>query len=194
MTDKWRYKNTAPFAYGNNTSYTRAARWLDLPGEVVEDWGCGGGWARQFFRQARYVGLDGSRSHFCDRQVDFQEYVSSVDGVLVRHVLEHNHNWQAILRNAVESFQHRMVLVLFMPFSQGAVQPTHENAASNENVAYDGGIPNLCLNHDEVVSAFKPFLVKEESLPETGEHIFYLSKRGELYDEVQGQPNHTGPA
>lgn len=179
MKDRWRYKNEAPFAYGNDISYVKAASWLDLPGEVMEDWGCGGGWARQFFKQAKYVGLDGSPSKFCDRQVDFQEYVSTADNILIRHVLEHNHNWRSILENAVKSFRHRMVLVLFMPFSQGAAQPTHENGADTANVTYGGGIPNLCLNHDELVTVFKPFLIREESLPETGEFIFYLSKVNE---------------
>ena len=34
----------------------------------------------------------------------------------MRHVLEHNYEWEKILRNACQSFTERFVLILFTPF------------------------------------------------------------------------------
>jgi hypothetical protein len=92
-------------------------------------------------------------------------------------VLDHNLNWKVILQNALASFRYRMVLVTFLPFSQ-TTHSVHALPSDGSQVAYGAGIPNVSFNHAELVSHLAPFLVREESLPDTGEHLFYLEKNG----------------
>lgn len=35
----------------------------------------------------------------------------------MRHILEHNHEWRAVLENALRSFEKRMCLILFTPLA-----------------------------------------------------------------------------
>jgi hypothetical protein len=57
----WNYTHrTDDVRYGGDLTYRKAAEFLDGCGPVVEDWGCGGAYARRFFQKSRYVGLDGS--------------------------------------------------------------------------------------------------------------------------------------
>src|SRR5438105_15608245 len=90
-----------PLQDGAEVTYEVAAEWLK--GLDVEDWGCGLAWFRRY-ATGRYLGIDGSESRFCDRTADLTKYVSNTPGLLLRHVLEHNYNWPAILDNAVASF------------------------------------------------------------------------------------------
>lgn len=103
-----------PAPYADTETYALGAAWL-RDCAMVEDWGCGLGWARQFFRPGQYVGIDESQSPAVNRMVDLSVYRSCVDGIFMRHVLEHNENWQLILHNAVTSFTQRMALILFTP-------------------------------------------------------------------------------
>jgi hypothetical protein len=104
----------APFA--DTPTYALGAQWLD--GLDIEDWGCGMGWMRTLVPPERYRGIDGSRSKFADEVVDLTEYRSRTPGLFMRHVLEHNAQWQKVLDNAVASFTERMFLVLFIPLSE----------------------------------------------------------------------------
>jgi hypothetical protein len=160
MTNLWTYKAEIPFAYGAEATYILAAQWLDGHGDV-EDWGCGSGWARQFFTKSRYTGLDGSWSKFCDKQVELQEYTSSSDCILIRHVLDHNHNWRGVLQNAVASFKKRLAVVTFMPFSTETYS-VHNEGSNTDQVAYGAGIPNFRFSYPELVSHFSQYLVKVE--------------------------------
>lgn len=103
--------------FSDQESVVRAARFLDAPGIVtVEDWGCGLGGLKLFLRpEQRYLGVDGSKSSFADRLVDLVGYRCDPDAVHLRHVLEHNPEWDRILDNALKSFRKRMVLCLFTP-------------------------------------------------------------------------------
>ena len=104
-------------SYGGAASYREAIDWLTGFG-VIEDWGCGTSWARQFVaKDDQYVGIDGSWSPWCDKVVDLRKYRSEVPCVLLRHVLEHNTEWRTILANALASFQKRLAIVLFTPWS-----------------------------------------------------------------------------
>jgi hypothetical protein len=96
-------------------TYHRAAEWLW--GLAVEDWGCGLGWFK-LLHDGPYLGIDGTRSQFCDVHADLVTYRSETPGLLLRHVLEHNHEWQKILDNAVASFTERMCLILFTPLAE----------------------------------------------------------------------------
>jgi hypothetical protein len=85
--------------------------------DTVEDWGCGSGGFRLFCK-TNYIGLDGSVTPFADKVVDLCNYTSSADGILLRHVLEHNVEWERILRNAVASFQKKLCIILFTPLGR----------------------------------------------------------------------------
>lgn len=103
--------------YGEVRSYIEAAKFLDIPNTTVEDWGCGWGYARQFFKHAKYIGVDGSQSAYCDVVDDLRTRVSSADGILLRHVLEHNIMWQWVLQSAIRAANSRICLVFFLPFA-----------------------------------------------------------------------------
>lgn len=117
MKGRWNYQGLGQVCYGVTASYPAAAQWLDQPGWTVEDWGCGCAFARRFFALAQYVGIDGSQNEFADVcGEDLIERKSSPDGILMRHVLEHNERWPELLDNALRSFQKRLVIVFFIPF------------------------------------------------------------------------------
>src|SRR5882672_11058055 len=106
-----------------------AAPILDV-GEV-EDWGCGkGGFSH--FCLGKYLGIDGSDTPFAIR---------------IRHVLEHNYDWEAILAGAVESFQKKLCLILFTPFAAETRELSH-----NREVGIDA--PNLSLARADIEAHF----------------------------------------
>lgn len=132
--DRWYAGLTNPQPYGDSTTYQLGAEWLEGL-DLIEDWGCGKGWFRTFIPDGvSYRGIDGSATPFAAEIVDLAEYRSTVPGIFMRHVLEHDYRWRAILANALASFTERMVLVLFTPL---AVE-THQ-IAWNE----DPGVPDL---------------------------------------------------
>jgi hypothetical protein len=81
--------------YGDALTYRKGAAFLK--GLAVEDWGCGLGWFRRCF-DGPCKGVDGSPSPFADAVVDLCRYQSSTEGLFMRYVLEHNQDWQGILR------------------------------------------------------------------------------------------------
>jgi hypothetical protein len=140
--DDW-YKNLSPatpsaFRYADTVTYLIAAAFTaDM--EEVEDWGCGAGGFKRFCR-GRYIGIDGSKTPFADKIVDLCAYTSSVDGIVIRHVLEHNYNWTEILKNAMKSFRRKLCVVLFTPFAppEGTTEITH-------NREHGVDVPDLAL-------------------------------------------------
>jgi len=142
-----------PQPYGPSPSYELGAAFL-AGCDTVEDWGCGLGWFRRFNRSARYVGVDGSASKFADVVDDLVTRDTTVDGIFMRHVLEHNYDWQLLLDNALVSFTRRMVLVTFTPWTE---QTPHEELRFED--AY--GVPTLALNHDLLINHFVGFDVDE---------------------------------
>lgn len=116
LWDGW-HRDAEPVAYGDTVTYEMAWEWLqDCP--LVEDWGCGPGWSRRYFRAGQWRGVDGSQSPAVHELVDLRAYRTWVPGILMRHVLEHNMEWERVLDNALASFSHRMVLVLFTPMME----------------------------------------------------------------------------
>jgi len=127
--------------YGPAESYTLAARFLS--GLAVEDWGCGQGAFRQY-HDGPYVGVDGTLAQGgCDVQADLTEYRSQTEGLLMRHVLEHNHEWERVLANAVLSYTRRMVIVLFMP-TDHVTRVVHEDVAGL-------GVPDIAFRLEDVL-------------------------------------------
>jgi hypothetical protein len=164
---KWEARyNTDSFPYGDETSYKKAASFLEGHG-LVEDWGCGAAWAKQYFTD--YRGIDGSGGH-ADRIADLREYTSQVACVLLRHVLEHNHDWKSVLRNAVRSFTERMVIVICTPFAEETRQiATHWSE-----------IPDYSFNREDIMEELFELEVSSETVvTETVygvEAIFYISR------------------
>lgn len=175
-------------AYGDTTTYYRGAEWLALC-QTIEDWGCGLGYFKTccMFPE-RVVGIDGSWSRFADKTVDLREYTSNVEGIFMRHVLEHNLEWERILENALASFTRRMCLVLFTPLLEthailgytdlGAPQQTPVGLLSHPDPLRH--IPDQAFTRAELVDRMGPWLVEEEALTTRtqygGEHVFYLEK------------------
>lgn len=174
--NKWNewYSNVRVMeSYGSSSSYKIGADYLSEC-STVEDWGCGKGWLRQFFpKTVSYIGVDGSHNKFVDKQVDLENYKSDVEAIFMRHVLEHNYGWKNILSNAVDSFQKKMVLIFFTPWSEKEVK---EIGFTNSV-----GVPDLAFCKEEIESYFKGLVFKymEIQSPETFygvEYIYLIQK------------------
>ena len=150
-------------SYGPPDTYKMAAAWLK--GLSIEDWGCGYAQFKEFHEGGRYIGVDGTAG-WADRVADLRHYqpISKPEGILLRHVLEHNPEWRAILANAVSSFTKRMVLVVFTPDSgtPGKDKPLAHVDAVN--------VDDLALPHAEIESFFSgcKVLDKKHVPTETG--------------------------
>ncbi|WP_199558118.1 methyltransferase domain-containing protein [Novosphingobium sp. MD-1] len=171
MADRWTYAPGEQFAYDEDTSYKLGMAFLDGAGDVVEDWGCGPGYAKRFVTKSRYVGIDGSAAEPDMVKSDLQDYRSEADCVFIRHVLEHNWGWRAILANAVASFRKRLVLIVFTPLGGG------EQRLDNNG---EGAIPDLQLDRDEILGFFAGCTVREETIKSATEYgtetIFYVER------------------
>lgn len=151
--DAWYQDVQARRPYGDTVTYRLGAEFL-APCTTIEDWGCGLGWMRNFVPKDRYLGVDGSNSRFADRIVDLESHTSDVDGIFMRHVLEHNYGWERILANAVSSFRRRLVLVTFTP--HGAT--THELVFHD-----DPGVPDLSFAKRDLTAHFAGLRWREET-------------------------------
>lgn len=135
----------APIRYGADDTYVRAAQWVQHC-RTVEDWGAGGGGLHRFLHTGvHYVGVDSSATPYAGVMADLVSYRSTADGVVLRHVLEHNHDWRAVLDNAVASFTQRLVVVLFTP----RVGATHLLATE---VGY-GDVPVYAFAREDIEAA-----------------------------------------
>jgi hypothetical protein len=168
------YKETKDkFCYGKDlTSYRIAGNYLSGKG-LVEDWGCGTTFARQFIGSP-YRGVDGSWSKWADEQVSLIDYKSKVPKILMRHVLEHNWEWRTILKNMLESFTDRAVLILFL-------KPMEVD--TNISFSDPEGIPGLALCEKDLEFILKSSdvnIIMEEletnTPPQNYERIYFLEK------------------
>jgi hypothetical protein len=143
--DAW-YKDLTPesmgaFRYGDTVTYRMASAFMVDVGEV-EDWGCGAGGFKRFYH-GNYIGIDGSKTPFADRIVDLCSYTSRVEGIVMRHVLEHNDRWQQVLDNALRSFTRKFCLILFTPFSEQTRQIRHMKE-------YGVDVPDLSFSRADI--------------------------------------------
>ncbi len=139
----------------------------------MEDWGCGQCWFRRYLNPSvRYKGIDGSRGTGLDELADLTTYTSRTEGILLRHVLEHNSAWEAILTNALQSFTKRLVIVLFTPFAE-----TTRQLAFNVTIQ----VPDIAFAKADLVRHFDGLKWSAEENLRTKtqydvEHVFYLEK------------------
>jgi hypothetical protein len=160
------------FQYGDTETYRMAADFLsDM--EEVEDWGCGAGGFKRFYK-GRYIGLDGSHTPFADKVVDLRLYRSKVDGIVMRHVLEHNYDWKDVLSGAVASFTKKMCLILFTPF----VPETHEIA---HNLVHGVDVPDIAFRQEDIQELLVDcsWELAANLSTETGygqEHVYFLTR------------------
>jgi len=184
MSDKWNewYKDLTindcgSFKYGNTLTYELGFKFLQSC-DKIEDWGCGaGGFKRHFLNEnlKKYIGVDGSKTPFADIKTDLTKYISDIDGIFMRHVLEHNYEWRTILENACKSFKSKMCLVLFTPFTSETKEIAH-------NLKHGVDVPDLSFNKNELIQLFEEYNIKYDLMTfntETGyniEHVFYLYK------------------
>jgi SAM-dependent methyltransferase len=173
MKGLWDYKKAeAPFPYGgDDLTYKKAMDFLS-DCEVVEDWGCGTAYAKRFCTIPKYVGIDGSESKFADKVADLREYVSEADGILMRHILEHNHDWRKVLENALKSFKKKFVLVIFTPFQE-------KTKVLALNAGY-GNVPDIGFRKQDLEDLLQGFAYSEQALrtkTQYGvEHIFFVQR------------------
>lgn len=149
--DRWYgfVDRATPEPYGDSPSYRRAAEFLD--GLHIADWGCGKGWLRHLIPVELYHGVDGSQSPFADEIADLANYTVESEGIVLRHVLEHDRRWLDILRNAARAAQRRLVVVLFTPPT-----PTTREIAWND----DPGVPDIAFALGDITAELGGFTVR----------------------------------
>lgn len=145
--------NTAPsyFRFGDTASYQLGAKFLE-DCLVVEDWGIGAGGFKRYRPDA--IGIDGSATPFADIIADLVTYRSKVNGIFMRHVLEHNYEWPRILCNALHSAE-KICVVLFVPFSKDQTVKIADNACHGVDV------PDLSLSEVEFNAVLNSTGVRE---------------------------------
>lgn len=168
--DTWYDRASAgEFQDADKTTYTLAGEFL-ADCKSVEDWGCGYGGFKEFCK-TKYVGVDGSQTPFVDKVVDLRDYRTQVEGINMRHVLEHNYEWKQILDNALASFTKKFCLILFTPL--GA---TTQEISFNQDI----GVPDLSFNPKDIEARFGKLKFSVETIPTPKyykvEHIYRLTK------------------
>lgn len=129
-----------PQPYGDTLTYELGAQWL-AGCALIEDWGAGKGWMRTLVEPERYRGIDGSVTPFADTRADLAFYRSKVPGVFIRHVLEHDVRWAAILANALHSATERLFLAVFTPLAAKTGPIAH-----NLHI----GVPDIAFRLDDL--------------------------------------------
>ena len=159
--------------YGDTPSYKIGADFLS-DCILIEDWGCGAGGFKKY-RTFGYIGVDGSKTPYADKQADLTKYTSSVEGIFMRHVIEHNEEWEKILNNALSSAKKKLCLILFTPLSK------RTKIIANEVI---GGIdvPDISFAKKDLTTiidkhgTFKYRRITEGKTQYFEEHVFEIKK------------------
>lgn len=183
---KWNslYKNISvknrdshPIKFGDGTTYRIAAAFLADVAQV-EDWGCGTGGFKEFCL-VDYIGVDGSVSPYADRIADLSEYRTKTAAIHIRHVLEHNYDWETILENALASAEHKLCICIFTPFAPSTVE-----IATNLDI----NVPVLSLSKEKIEKHFDGFYWRLiENIPTNTEyrqeHVYLVWKYPDVIRE-----------
>jgi hypothetical protein len=73
--------------------------------------------------------------------------MSTAPGIMMRHILEHNYDWEKILISAIRSFQEKFCLVLFTPFASETKEIAH-------NLKYGVDVPDLSFKRQDIERHF----------------------------------------
>lgn len=151
-------------SYGAPTTYRLAAGWLRDCAEVA-DWGGGTGAFKAYLPSAvRYRVIDGTQQPGVDLCEDLELLgmaEARCEGIMLRHVLELNPDWELIVRKLLASFTRRAVIVTFTPpFSK-----------------IKSGWHFAPVPLDQLRAMVAGVLVHEEApVTPDGEHVFYLER------------------
>jgi hypothetical protein len=184
--DKWniyyqhRTKEMGPIPYGDTFTYGKGYEFLKTC-KKIEDWGCGLGGFKYFIKSEDsidYVGIDGSITPWSVVKADLLHYKSETEGIFMRHIIEHNYEWETLLRNAFQSFSKKMCLILFTPFTEKTTQIAYES-----NVIHGVHVPDISFSRDDLIKLIEQYGItyRLETYAPSGtqygvEHIFYLEK------------------
>ena len=152
--------------YGTPDTYQLAANWLaGCP--TVADWGGGTGHFRHYLPPTvRYTVVDSTQQYTRQVLADLRAYAAPSDGILLRHVLDHNEAWRTILENAMLACRHRIAVVTFTP-------PAHATRV----VKMKSGWPILHFNVDEVRSVMGRWLFADIAVQTSHPEHVYLMER-----------------
>lgn len=138
------------YKYGDTETYKIGSDFLS-DCLTVEDWGVGGGGFLRFLPTA--IGVDGSDTPFASKKnIDLCTYTSDVEGIHMRHVLEHNYGWEKILDNLLRSASKKICLTFFINLSD---DDTKELA---HNLKHGVDVPDLSISKvkfDNILSKYK---------------------------------------
>ena len=168
------------YRYGDTETYQKGAEFLaDCP--TVEDWGSGAGGFKRFRSDAK--GIDGSVTPNSDAMEDLTTYTSTVDGIFLRHVLEHNEAWKLILSNAIQSARKKICVVLFTPWSEDTTQEIRTGTRINES--FGVWVRTLALSREDFYGLLTRagFSVTEEqvkSKTEYGQETLLYATRSDV--------------
>lgn len=163
---QWKPSLQHPF-YATEETYRLAADWLkDCP--TVADWGGSTGFFGTCLpASVKYTVVDGTAQVEGQVLADLTTYREPSDGILLRHVLEINTEWRTILRNAIQAFRQRMVMITHTPAAPDTV-----------TVKYKSGWPILYFNPDDLAVEMGDRLVRcEYAMTSHPEMLYYLEKR-----------------
>jgi hypothetical protein len=166
----------APSAYRfeDSLTYVIGANFLRQC-KTVEDWGSGAGGFKRYLPLS--IGVDGSDTPYAEKKfVDLEKYTSNCEGIFMRHVLEHNYQWENILTNAVNSATDRLCIVLFTPLTEYTIELAH-------NLGHGVDVPDLSLSlyrFQEIINSVNPKSITYENYSTaTGygqETVVYIQK------------------
>ena len=177
MLNKWDYSKMPMVCCSdkNKESYKKSAEFL---GDSVEDWGCGTGWSKKYFKE--YKGIDGAPHKNVDVIADLAFYTSETDNILIRQALEFNWRWREILENVKKSFRKKFCLVIMTPL----VEETKIMSMSPVNYLDETtNTPDISFNKQDILDYFPKdeFIVSEESIKTNQgwghEWILYVERR-----------------
>lgn len=66
---------------------------------------------------------------------------------MMRHLLEHNYDWERILASAIRSFEQKFCLILFTPFASETKEIAH-------NLKYGVDVPDLSFKREDIERHF----------------------------------------
>jgi hypothetical protein len=97
---------------------------------------------------------------------DLRYYTSSVEGILLRHVLDHNWCWEQILQNAIASFQKQLAIVIWLPMTAGETIQVDTNFL---------GTPDLRIPADRLEKLLGDLWFQKHTCA-SGETIYFVRK------------------